>query len=54
MFYKLLGMLVWKLAKSYLRQRYGSVMAPKSLLVGGLALALAAIALAARQLSGDE
>ena len=54
MFYKLLGMLVWKLAKSYLRQRYGSVMAPKSLLVGAGVLAIAGIVMAARQLGDDS
>jgi hypothetical protein len=54
MFYKLLGMVVWKAAKSLLRYRYGSAMAPKPLLAGGLALIAAAILLGARQLSNGE
>jgi hypothetical protein len=54
MFYKLLGMAVWKGAKSLLRYKYGRAMAPKPLLAGGLALVLAGIALGARQLSNGE
>jgi hypothetical protein len=51
MFYKLLGIVVWKVAKSLLRYRYGAVMAPKSLLAGGVLLALGGVALAVRQRS---
>jgi hypothetical protein len=54
MFYKLLGIAVWKAAKSLLRYRYGSAMAPKSLLAGGLVLVAAAILLGARQLGNGE
>jgi hypothetical protein len=54
MFYKLLGMAVWKGAKLFLRRRYGAAMAPKSLLAGGLVLVAAAIVLGARQLSNGE
>jgi hypothetical protein len=51
MFYKLLGIVVWKIVKSLLRYRYGSAMAPKPLLAGGALLAVAGVALAARQRS---
>ena len=54
MFYRLLGMAVWKGAKSLLRLKYGRTMAPKSLLAGGLVLLLAGIALGARQLSNGD
>jgi hypothetical protein len=54
MFYKLLGMVVWKAAKSLLRYRYGSAMAPKPLLAGGLLLVIAGIVLGARQLGNGE
>jgi hypothetical protein len=41
MFYKLLGMLVWRGAKLFLRRKYGPTYAPKPLLAGGvLAIAL--------------
>jgi hypothetical protein len=51
MAYKLLGIAVWKGAKWFLRHKYGSAMAPKPLLAGGLVLALIGAALAARQRS---
>jgi hypothetical protein len=54
MFYKLLGIVVWKGAKSLLRYKYGSAMAPKPLLVGGLVLVIAGIVLGARQLGSGE
>jgi hypothetical protein len=54
MLYKLLGMAVWKGAKSLLRYKYGRVMAPKPLLAGGLVLVLAGIALGARQRSNGD
>jgi hypothetical protein len=54
MFYKLLGMAVWKGGKVFLRRRYGSAMAPKPLLAGGLLLVGAAIVLGARQLGNGE
>jgi hypothetical protein len=54
MAYKLLGIVVWKAAKSLLRYRYGSLMAPKSLLAGGTVLALAGVLLAARSRGGDD
>jgi hypothetical protein len=46
MFYKLLGMLVWKAGKSLLRDRYGAAMAPKPLLAGGALLLIAGAVLA--------
>ena len=52
MFYKLLGMAVWKGAKMLLRQRYGAV--PKPLLAGGLVLVIVGILLGARQLGNGE
>ncbi len=52
MFYKLLGMVVWKAGKSLVRYKYGST--PKPLLVGGALLAVAGVALASRRRGGDE
>jgi len=52
MAYKLLGMLVWKGARWFLRRKYGATMAPKRLLAGVLALALVGVALAVRQRGG--
>ena len=49
MAYKLLGMLVWRGAKWFLRRKYGSAMAPKSLLAGGVVVLLIGVALAVRQ-----
>ena len=54
MFYKLLGMTVWKGGKLFLRRRYGAAMAPKPLLAGGLGLIAAAIVLGARQLNNGD
>jgi hypothetical protein len=52
MFYKLLGMVVWKAGNWYVRRRFGA----KPLVAAGIALAAAAgVALAAKQLaSGDD
>jgi hypothetical protein len=53
--YKLLGIVVWKVAKSLLRYRYQSVPASsKSLLAGGAVLAIAGVLLAARRLGGGD
>jgi hypothetical protein len=38
MFYKLLGMAVWKAAKLVLRRKYGPTYAPKPLIAGALVL----------------
>ena len=54
MAYKLLGLVVWKAAKSLLRYRYGKAMAPKPLLAGGSVALVAGILLAARgRANGD-
>jgi hypothetical protein len=44
MFYKLLGMLVWKGAKFFLRRRYGATYAPKPLLAAGVIAIVAGVA----------
>ena len=54
MFYKLLGLLVWKGCKSLLRYKYGAAVQPKSLIAGGIVALLFGGALAARQLAGDD
>jgi hypothetical protein len=54
MAYKLLGMVVWKGAKWFLRRKYGAAMAPKPVLAGGLLLVIAGIVLATRQRSGAD
>jgi ABC-type Fe3+-siderophore transport system permease subunit len=55
MAYKLLGMVVWKAARLFLRRKYGTTMAPKSMLAGGLLLVIAGIVLAAlRSRNGDS
>jgi hypothetical protein len=46
MLYKLLGMAVWNGGKFFLRRRYGRAYAPKPLLAGTAAVALAGVALA--------
>jgi len=45
MFYKLLGMAVWKGGKLVMRRKYGSTYAPKPLLAGAVIAAVAAVAL---------
>jgi hypothetical protein len=54
MFYKLLGIAVWKGSKALLRAKYGSAMAPKPLLAAGLALAAAGVLVAVLKHGGDE
>jgi hypothetical protein len=50
MFYKLLGMLVWRGGKLFLRRRYGPTYAPKPLLAGAVLAVVALVAvLAARR-----
>ena len=53
MFYKLLGMLVWRVAKWFLRRKYGSAPSPKPLLAGGLVALLLAAAFLATRRNGD-
>lgn len=52
MVYKLLGIVVWKGAKWFLRRKYGAAMAPKPLLAGGVVLALIGAGLAAARQRG--
>jgi hypothetical protein len=52
--YKLLGIVVWKVGKSFLRPKHRSLLPPKSLLAGGVVLAIAGALLAARRLSGGD
>jgi hypothetical protein len=52
--YKLLGIVVFKGAKWFLRRKYGATMAPKPVLVGGLLLVIAGIAAATRQRAGAD
>ena len=54
MFYRLLGLVVWKAAKLVLRRRYGSLHAPKALLAGGLVAILAAALLIFRRDGSDD
>ena len=53
MFYTLLGKLTWNSVKYFLRHKYGSAMAPKPLLAGGLLIAILGVALATRQRVGS-
>jgi hypothetical protein len=56
MLYALLGRLVWKGAKLFLRRRYGSTYVPKSVLAGAIVVAgAAAVAVvAAARHNGDK
>jgi hypothetical protein len=54
MAYKLLGMVVWKGGKWFLRRRYGTAMAPKPVLAGGMLLVIAGVVLAAARQRGGE
>jgi hypothetical protein len=54
MAYKLLGIMVWKGGKWFLRHRYGTAMAPKPVLAGGMLLVIAGVLLAARQRGGGD
>ena len=51
--YRLLGMIVWKGGKVFLRRRYGMWL-PTSVLAGGLLAVLLGIALAAARSRGGE
>ena len=55
MFYKLLGMAVWKGGKLFLRRRYGFSKLPKSLILGSVVAVLGgvAVALAAARHNGS-
>jgi hypothetical protein len=43
MFYRLLGMVVWKALKLFLRRRYGKTYLPRPVLAGLLLLVIGAI-----------
>ena len=45
MFYRLLGMLVWKGAKLFLRRRYGAAYLPRPVLAGALLALIGALVL---------
>lgn len=45
MFYRLLGMVVWKGAKWFLRRRYGPTHLPRPVLAGAVLAAIGAIGL---------
>ena len=47
MFYKLLGMAVWKGGKLVLRRKYGRTYAPKPLLAAGVLAVVAGVAILA-------
>jgi hypothetical protein len=53
MFYKLLGMFVWKGAKLVLRRKYGRTYVPVPLLAGGIVAVLLAVVLVVRRDSDD-
>jgi hypothetical protein len=53
MFYKLLGMLVWRGGKRFLRRRYGPTYAPKPLVAGGILAIVAVVALIAARRDSD-
>jgi hypothetical protein len=46
MFYSLLGRIVWKALKSYMRMKYGPTYVPKSVLAGGTVAVGVAVMLA--------
>jgi hypothetical protein len=54
MAYKLLGMLVWKGAKLFLRRRYGPPYGAKPLVAGGLVVALVGLLVVAAKRSEDR
>jgi hypothetical protein len=52
--YRLLGMVVWRGGKWFLRRKYGTTMAPKPLLAGGsLLLVVLGVLFAVRARRGD-
>lgn len=55
MFYRLLGMLVWKASRLFLRRKYGRTYLPLPLLAGAVVALLVAIGLAvAKRGSGES
>lgn len=54
MFYTLLGKLVWRLAKLFLRRKYGPTYLPKPLVAGGLVAAVVGVLLLLGRREGDS
>jgi hypothetical protein len=54
MFYKLLGMFVWKGAKTFLRRKYGRTYVPVPLLAGGVVAILLAVGLLVARRDSDD
>jgi hypothetical protein len=54
MFYRLLGMAVWKGAKALLRYRYGPTYVPKPLLFGAVVAAVGGVAVALARHNGSD
>ena len=54
MLYKLLGMLIWRVGKRFLRRKYGTAMAPPAVLAGGLVAVLLGVALLLRGRGGGS
>jgi hypothetical protein len=54
MFYRLLGMVVWKGAKLFLRRRYGSTYVPKPVLAGAAVAVAGGVALLIVRHSGSD
>ena len=54
MFYELLGKLVWRGGRWFLRCKYGALMAPKPVLVGGIVVVVLAALLFAARRNGDD
>jgi hypothetical protein len=54
MFYKLLGMFVWRGAKLFLRRKYGRTYVPVPLLAGGLVAVLLVVLLIHARRGSDD
>ena len=54
MFYKLLGMFVWKGAKTFLRRKYGPQYIPVPVLAGAIVALLLGVALAVAKRDSDD
>ena len=54
MFYSLIGRLVWKGFKSFLRLKYGPTYMPKSVLAGATVAAAVAVSVAVQRARSDD